>query len=102
MFAVAFSHREKVPHLHEQRAIEQWRVRSQLMEVGRMRVGQLNPQRRPPPAPLPVEEGLKRCYAAFSVCSPCVQLQGHSSSVCSASSTRSTSAGLRPTLPSVT
>ena len=40
--------------------------------------------------------------AALSVSSPCFQLQGHSSSVCSASSTRSTSSGLRPTDRSVT
>ena len=41
-------------------------------------------------------------HAAFSVSSPFFQLQGHSSSVCSASSTRSTSSGLRPTFRSVT
>src|SRR6185437_10738129 len=41
-------------------------------------------------------------YAAFRVSSPLVQLHGHSSSVCSASRTRNTSAGLRPTEPSVT
>ena len=40
--------------------------------------------------------------AAFKVSSPCFQLQGHSSSVCSASNTRRTSSGLRPTLRSVT
>src|SRR6202008_4787618 len=40
--------------------------------------------------------------AAFNVSSPCFQLHGHSSSVCSASSTRSTSSGLRPTFRSVT
>src|SRR5690606_31553599 len=41
-------------------------------------------------------------YATFSVSSPGFQLHGQSSSVCSASSTRSTSATLRPTFMSVT
>src|SRR6185437_11104418 len=41
-------------------------------------------------------------YATLRVSSPWCQLQGQSSSVCSASSTRRTSAGLRPTDPSVT
>src|ERR1700733_8992386 len=40
--------------------------------------------------------------ATLRVSSPWLQLHGHSSSVCNASSTRSTSAGLRPTEPSVT
>ena len=40
--------------------------------------------------------------AAFRTSSPFCQLQGQSSSVCSASSTRSTSCGLRPTLRSLT
>ena len=37
-------------------------------------------------------------YAAFRNSSPFCQLHGHSSSVCSASRTRSVSCGLRPTL----
>ena len=41
-------------------------------------------------------------HATLSVSCPDFQLQGQSSSVCSASSTRSTSSGLRPTLRSVT
>ena len=40
--------------------------------------------------------------AALIVASPCFQLHGHSSSVCRASRTRSTSSGLRPTFRSVT
>ena len=47
-------------------------------------------------------DGIQKGYAAFSVSSPLLQLHGHNSSVCRASSTRSTSSGLRPTLPSVT
>src|SRR5207248_660017 len=41
-------------------------------------------------------------YATTSVSSPFCQLQGQSSSVCRASSTRRTSCGLRPTDRSVT
>src|SRR5699024_12792688 len=40
--------------------------------------------------------------ATFRTSSPGCQLQGHSSSVCSASRTRRTSRGLRPTFMSVT
>jgi len=43
-----------------------------------------------------------QAYAAFSTAPPISRLHGQSSSVCSASRTRSTSAGLRPTLMSVT
>ena len=41
---------------------------------------------------------LRKAYAAFSVSPPTSRLQGQSSSVCNASSTRSVSFGARPTL----
>src|SRR5574337_1996782 len=56
----------------------------------------------PHPNPPPQAGEGAFCHAAFRVSSPLFQLHGHNSSVCSASRTRSTSAGLRPTEPSVT
>ena len=47
-------------------------------------------------------DGRSDYAAVLMTSSPFCQLQGQSSSVCSASSTRSTSCGLRPTLMSVT
>ena len=58
--------------------------------------------RRPPHLPVPRCDGRPHLDAGLRTASPFCQLQGQSSSVCSASSTRRTSCGLRPTERSLT